>query len=112
MNFVIIYLLEHLMEILTLFIALGAIVTAILSYIYRPTKLDVIKRHSDNLKEKIIKPWINQIQHYTPKNAYDPKANEKCILNLQVEGELYFDDIKNHLPSGLHPVISSSIACF
>lgn len=101
MNFVIMYILDHLMEILTLFIALGAIVTAIISYRYRPSKLDVEKRHSDDIKKYIVKPWLEQVRQETPGNPYEPKANEECKLKVAVESEFYFDDIKNHLPSEL-----------
>jgi hypothetical protein len=94
-------ILKNLIEILTLLIAMSAIVTAILSYRYRPSKLDVERKHSEDLKKNIIQPWLEQIRNANPSNPYEYTVKKEYKLNLQIENELYFDDMKNHLPSEL-----------
>lgn len=55
---------DHMIELLTLLIALAAVITAILSYLFRPTKIEVEKRHSDDLKG-LIEQWKSDILNHS-----------------------------------------------
>lgn len=94
------FIANHLVELLTLLIALAAVITAILSYLFRPTKIEVEKRHSDDLKS-LIEQWKSEIVNHSIQNPFDIKANKNYSLDIPAEKELYFNDIKNHIPSDL-----------
>lgn len=87
-------------ELLTLLLAMVAVAGIILSYIFRPTKIEVERRHSDDLKD-LIKRWKSEIENLSPKSPYEVNIQEGYSLNLSVEQEIYFQDIKNHIPSNL-----------
>jgi len=100
------FIAQHITEITTLLLAFVAVVGLLLSYLFRPTKIEVEKRHSDDLK-KLIEQWKSEIvtllstKALQKNNFDDVKTDEEYSLNLSVEKEYYFDDIKNHLPSDL-----------
>ena len=99
------FIVSHLAESITLFLAIIATVGLLLNYLFRPTKLEVEKRHSDDLK-RLIEQWKNEIRNLSLPQSLSPKKfavkiDEEYSLNLLVEKEYYFDDIKNHLPSDL-----------
>lgn len=99
------FIVSHLAESITLLLAIIAVVGLLLNYLFRPTKIEVEKRHSDDLK-KLIERWKSEIATLSLPQSLSPekfavKIDGKYSLNLLVEKEYYFDDIKNHLPSDL-----------
>ena len=94
------FIVSHLAEFITLLLAIIAVAGLLLNYLFRPTKIEVEKRHSDDLK-KLVERWKSEVESCSLKNPFDIKSDEKYSLETSVEKEYYFDDIKNHLPSDL-----------
>lgn len=93
------FMVSHIGEILTLLLAIIAVVGLILSYIFRPTKIEVERRHTEDLKF-IVNRWRESIP--SPKTPLSEiKTDELYSLKISVEDEYLFSDIKNHLPSDL-----------
>lgn len=73
-------------------------IAIILTYRSRPIKLEIQKKHSDDLKD-IIHDWKSQIP--SPERALNLIVNEPQVIEILVEKEYLFSDLRNHMPSEL-----------
>ncbi len=73
-------------------------IAIIQTYRSRPIKLEVRKKHSDDLKE-IIHEWKSQIP--SPERAMNVVVTEPLVIEISAEKEYLFSDLRNHMPSEL-----------
>lgn len=97
---------SNLTEITTLILAIVAVVGLLFTYFFRPSKIEVEKRHSDDLK-KVISQWKDEVVNLTTSKNFgsrtfiEYKPEKDFALNLIIEKEYTFGDVKNHIPSNL-----------
>ncbi|MHC1636144.1 MAG: hypothetical protein ACXQTS_05955 [Candidatus Methanospirareceae archaeon] len=81
--------------------AIATIALAIITYFYlREIRLErkfkLMEWHTDNLKKKVIEPWIRELEKISDvKKKYVSITTPRC-KNIEVEGEILFNDLKNH----------------
>jgi len=87
------------MFVLYFIVAVAAIAGIFLTYFYRPIKIEIRKRHSDDLR-KLVEDWKVEVPIIL--DAYKAEKSEPTPLELPVEKKRLFSDFKNHMPPDLN----------
>lgn len=82
-------------DVVVITVAIGVFLT----YFYRPIKIEIRKRHSDDLKG-LVEEWKAEVPEVL--SANEAEKSEPTLLKLPVEKEHLFSDLKNHMPPDLN----------
>ena len=93
---------EQVMVILYLIVAVVAVFGVFLTYFDRPIRLEIVKRHSDDLKG-LVQIWMQEVPKipFASEFGMYESVSEPSSLEIPVERRYLFNDIKNHAPAGL-----------
>lgn len=91
-------MLETVAIVLYFILAIAAVAGVFLSYFYRPVKIEIMKRHSDDLKE-LVKRWMNEVPSISQPN--EPIFGLPTSFEISVEKEFLFFDLPKHTPPDL-----------
>ncbi|MCZ7385019.1 MAG: hypothetical protein O8C63_09770 [Candidatus Methanoperedens sp.] len=99
----------------SLITAIATVVLAIVTWLYvrelrNERKFGLRKEHTQNLKEKVVKPWLEELNRIgNAKKGHSPLPDKLTGIahftyegeNLNVEKCLLFNDLRNHVDSVL-----------